>query len=147
MYSQTTEDRAYFTVEQANAMVPQLEEAFGRILQMRSQIQTIQARLEAYDTPVTEDWEGMEMLEPGPPLEEVADRGMLEGLLGAIEEEVEALQAQGALIKGLEPPLVDWYAQRNGQEVFLCWKFGEEQVGWWHGLRDGYQGRRPIEEF
>ena len=35
----------------------------------------------------------------------------------------------------------------NGEEVFLCWKEGEEDIEYWHSLSAGYKGRRPITEF
>ena len=34
----------------------------------------------------------------------------------------------------------------SGRQVWLCWRLGEESVGWWHGLDTGFDGRRPLAE-
>jgi hypothetical protein len=63
-------------------------------------------------------------------------------------EVIQTLQNDGVQIKGIEEGLADFPAIRpNGEEVFLCWKEGEEDIHFWHTLDGGYRGRRPIEEF
>lgn len=47
-------------------------------------------------------------------------------------------------IKGLQPLLVDFYSLREGREVYLCWKEGEEEITHWHDLDSGFAGRRPL---
>ena len=65
-------------------------------------------------------------------------------LLDGIQE----LQKDGILIKGLEEGLADFPALRdNGEEVFLCWKDGEDDIYYWHSLNGGFRGRRPLAEF
>ena len=61
---------------------------------------------------------------------------------------LQSLNDDGIIIKGVEEGLVDFPALRkNGEEVFLCWKEGEEDITYWHSLTAGYRGRRPIREF
>jgi len=65
-----------------------------------------------------------------------------------ILELMQALNDDGIIVKGIEEGLIDFPALRkNGEEVFLCWKEGEEDIDFWHSLSDGYRGRRPISEF
>jgi len=59
----------------------------------------------------------------------------------ALVEEIEAL---GAEVKDLEVGLVDFPAEREGETVLLCWRVGEEEIGYWHGLEEGFAGRRPL---
>jgi hypothetical protein len=59
----------------------------------------------------------------------------------ALVEEIEAL---GAEVKDLELGLVDFPAEREGETVLLCWRVGEEEIGYWHGLEEGFAGRRPL---
>lgn len=55
---------------------------------------------------------------------------------------------EGIYIKGFEDGLVDFPALRkNGDEVFLCWREGEDDISFWHTLNGGFKGRRPINEF
>jgi len=63
-------------------------------------------------------------------------------------EILQALNDDGIIVKGVEEGLVDFPALRkNGEEVFLCWKEGEDEIDFWHSLTGGYRGRRPIAEF
>ena len=63
-------------------------------------------------------------------------------------ELIQTLVDEGIYVKGIEEGLVDFPALRkNGEEVFLCWKDGEEDINYWHTLSGGFKGRRPITEF
>lgn len=63
-------------------------------------------------------------------------------------ELIQTLIDEGIFIKGFEEGLVDFPAVRkNGEEVFLCWKDGEDDISFWHTLNGGFRGRRPVEEF
>jgi len=65
-----------------------------------------------------------------------------------LTEIITALQDDGILIKGIEEGLIDFPALReNGEEVFLCWRDGEDDIGFWHSLDGGFRGRRPLGEF
>jgi hypothetical protein len=57
---------------------------------------------------------------------------------------VEALQELGVAVKDLDRGLVDFPALRDGEEVLLCWQLGEEKVGYWHGVDEGFAGRREL---
>lgn len=57
------------------------------------------------------------------------------------------LEHQGILIKGFDDGLIDFpHIRSNGEEVYLCWKVGENGIRYWHSIPDGFAGRRPIEE-
>jgi hypothetical protein len=57
---------------------------------------------------------------------------------------VERLQALGVQVKDLDRGLVDFPALRDGEEVLLCWQVGEEVVAYWHGVDEGFAGRKPL---
>ena len=57
---------------------------------------------------------------------------------------VAELQELGCLFKGFQEGLVDWYSSYAGRRVFLCWKLGEPEIGWWHQTDAGFRGRQPI---
>lgn len=61
-------------------------------------------------------------------------------LAGVIEE----LQELGVLVKDLDIGLVDFPSVRDGEEVLLCWRLGEETVAFWHRPEEGFAGRRPL---
>ena len=40
--------------------------------------------------------------------------------------------------------LIDFPAERDGEEIYLCWRLGEDAVGWWHPIDSGFAGRQPL---
>lgn len=60
---------------------------------------------------------------------------------------VRELEASGILIKELDIGLVDFpHIRENGEEVYLCWKLGEDDINYWHEISDGFAGRKSIED-
>ena len=57
---------------------------------------------------------------------------------------VARIHEAGGLVKDLDAGLVDFPARRQGVEVLLCWRLGEDEVGYWHGLEEGFSGRKPL---
>jgi hypothetical protein len=86
----------------------------------------------------------------------IAGNGSLRpGELGTVHEElersgaavarcVEAIHELGGLVKDLDRGLVDFPARRGDEDVLLCWQLGEETIEHWHGLEEGFAGRRPL---
>ena len=58
---------------------------------------------------------------------------------------VEQLQDLGCLVKDLDTGLVDFPTLFRGQEVYLCWKLGEPSIEFWHGVGEGFRGRKAID--
>ena len=59
---------------------------------------------------------------------------------------VEAIHEQGALVKDLDAGLVDFPTRHpaTGETVLLCWRLGEDEIAHWHGLDEGFAGRKPL---
>jgi hypothetical protein len=63
----------------------------------------------------------------------------------ALRESVTEIEGLGAEVKGVMDGLVDFRSWRDGrEEVLLCWKLGEAEIGWYHGAEEGFAGRRPV---
>ena len=60
---------------------------------------------------------------------------------------VAELESLGVELKDPMSGLLDFRAQREGEEVYLCWRLGEDSVDYWHSLDSGFAGRRPMAEF
>ena len=58
---------------------------------------------------------------------------------------VNAIHERGAIVKDLDSGLVDFPALREGEEILLCWRLGEEEVAHWHGLEEGFAGRKQLD--
>lgn len=59
---------------------------------------------------------------------------------------LENIQAHGCQVKDLSLGLVDFPTLYGEDEVLLCWRFGEERIEYWHGLEEGFRGRKPIDQ-
>lgn len=66
-------------------------------------------------------------------------------LAGELDECVRRLAAYGVLLKDADAGLLDFPALREGQEVLLCWRVGEDDVRYWHDTAGGFAGRKPID--
>ena len=82
-----------------------------------------------------------------PPHRELAEKRLLrEQAKEKITQAVNEIHETGCVVKDLDEGLVDFPSLRDGQEVYLCWKLGEEHIGYWHGLTEGFAGRKPLED-
>jgi hypothetical protein len=59
---------------------------------------------------------------------------------------LDEVEQTGAIIKDFTAGLVDFPHEYEGRIVYLCWKLGEDDLGWWHEKEDGFAGRQPIED-
>jgi hypothetical protein len=62
-----------------------------------------------------------------------------------LDKLIHRIQDMGIQVKDLTIGLIDFPALKDGWEVLLCWKYGEEQVQYWHEIEAGYQGRKLID--
>ena len=66
---------------------------------------------------------------------------------GRLDWLVHSILDTGAEIKDLDAGLIDFRALRQDHEVYLCWKYGEDKIRFWHEIDAGFAGRQPIEGF
>jgi hypothetical protein len=130
-----------FTLEEANALVPRLNALIGAQVGLRS---AIESRLEHLAKQLGGVPDAIQ-LEPG---DEPQVRALKEDIIARVEQyqsgwrDVEAL---GAVLKDARQGLLDFYGHLDGKAVWLCWKYGEAAVTHFHGLNEGFSGRKPIE--
>lgn len=73
------------------------------------------------------------------------DAGELAMQFRRLEAGVKGILALGIQIKDLDSGLLDFLGTRQGREICLCWRYGEEDILFWHDLEAGFAGRRPID--
>ncbi len=136
--------RRFYTLSEANLKVPGLEKRFGEIAGHVERARTLEDQVNDIEIA----W-GAKVLEESCP--ERADylrfRAQFEESQEAIRAGVAAITAEGIEIKDPDTGLVDFYAMRGSEVVYLCWRKGETEVGFWHTLQGGFAGRKPIREF
>lgn len=57
---------------------------------------------------------------------------------------VDELHELGVQVKDLDVGLLDFPSEREGEVVLLCWRVGEDEIGYWHGVDEGFAGRKPL---
>jgi hypothetical protein len=63
-----------------------------------------------------------------------------------IKDALAEIEAIGVQVKDLDIGLLDFPCVVDDEIVLLCWKYGEEKIQYWHGLEEGFRGRKPIDE-
>ena len=122
-----TTDRV-FTVQDANAELPELRERLPRLREARLGLIASSERI----------------------TDAVASDGG--GVAGSdwfrhqetLKTEVEYLSDRGILLRDPDTGLIDFPAERDGEHVFLCWRLGEGDVEYYHGVHSGFGGRKPL---
>jgi hypothetical protein len=127
-----------FTVEEANAAVAELRPIVERMVAHRRNLAAAQIQQAELATQIAGNGGDMSPSD----LREVA--AAIESEAAAIAECAELINAAGAQIKSLEEGLLDFPAKRGDEDVLLCWKLGEDEIGFWHGMEEGFAGRRPL---
>ncbi len=60
---------------------------------------------------------------------------------------VKGLEERGIIVKAVEQGLIDFpHLRANGEEIYLCWRVGEDDIFFWHRIEDGFAGRRGVED-
>jgi hypothetical protein len=62
----------------------------------------------------------------------------------ALVECVRQIDEAGVQVKDLDEGLLDFPAKRDDADILLCWKVGEPEIGFWHGVDEGFAGRKPL---
>jgi len=129
----------HFTPEEANALLEQVRPLAESLVAHRRAFTVAAARRARLTQRISGNGGDFDPQEPSE-LDEQLQREA-EAVAGAVEE----LQALGVLVKDLDRGLVDFPALRDGEEVLLCWQVGEGEVAYWHGLEEGFAGRKPLD--
>ena len=113
-----TTKRRYFTVAEANAMLPVLDKTLRRLMQMRIRVQEVYKRLAPLGYAPKDD---LFLIAPeGATQAVIDDLSSLKALLQEMKQQLEMLLESGCLIKDLESGLIDWYAKKDEHDILLC---------------------------
>ncbi len=120
-----------FSLDEANALLPQIRYMLEGIREKRIQILELQSELER------RRFRGVDLHNK---------KQEMNFLLEELAEDIKDLHSLGCFLKDIERGLVDFLAIRDGEEVFLCWQMREATIRFWHGTEEGFRGRRPLDE-
>jgi|SRR5215217_3417519 len=130
--NETSHDRV-FSLFEANQLIPQLESHLSQVQQGKSII--LQTRDEVRKASAQASVGG------GTPVGAHYVKSLQE-----ISGNLHAIHELGIVVKDIDSGLCDFPHVRNGRVVYLCWKLGEKEIGWWHETTTGYKDRCALED-
>lgn len=120
----------FYSVEEANGLLPKLKPLLERIRATQEAL--------AEDKTVAVVREKASHNGGGLPARHLSE------LTRTLERAMRQLQEWGLVLRDPSIGLIDFYHQREGETVFLCWKLGEARVEWWHPVETGIAGREHL---
>jgi hypothetical protein len=128
----------YFTADEANEILDVVRPLAEEMIERRRALVELQVREAEFTGTIAGNGGDFD---PGE-LREVYDQMAEEAT--AVARCVAGIHEVGALVKDLDRGLIDFPAQREGEDVLLCWHVGEAEIEYWHGLDEGFLGRKPL---
>lgn len=122
-----------FTTNEANATLPDVIKKFEYALSKKNEVSKLEQQIQM-SLSTTNSFE-----------EFITLKQKLNSAITKFYEAVEILENTGVSVKSIEQGLLDFPSKRFDEEVWLCWKYGETEIKFWHEKDSGFMGRKPIE--
>jgi hypothetical protein len=121
-----------FTPQEASKLLPDIKPKVKELIERKKVVAELHSELERYN------------LLGFRPAEVAEKAAVLDSLVEGITKKIEELEDLGVMVKDLDFGLVDFPAERYGENVLLCWRYGESEVSYWHKPNEGYNGRKAL---
>jgi hypothetical protein len=121
-----------FTPQEASKLLPDLKPKIRELIERKKVVSGLHAEVERYSL-------------LGIKTPELAEKAaLLDALAEGMTKKIAELEDFGVIVKDLEYGLLDFPAEKYGEVVLLCWRFGEPEVSYWHKPNEGFAGRKPL---
>jgi len=130
-----------FSLDEAHALLPVLRTLLERALEAKKTAEAIEAEFQ--------DLSHRIFLTGGTQVDIVKmsrRRAKGDKSVQEIKDCLAEIQASGAQVKDMDIGLLDFPCLVDGETILLCWKLGEDRITHWHGVEEGFAGRKPIDE-
>ncbi len=124
---------SFFTTNQANEALPDVIKKFEYSLANKTEITKLEQQMQM-SLSSTNSFE-----------EYVNLKQKMNSAITKFYESLEILEKTGVVVKSIEQGLLDFPSKRFDEEVWLCWKYGETEIKFWHEKDSGFMSRKPIE--
>jgi len=121
----------YFSIEEAEALLPQIRAIIESGIEVKILIER-----------KVDEWRKKHKRMKD--IDEALIRGQVDFLASQLEEKMGQIADLGGVPKDLDLGLVDFPTRVEGKEAYLCWRMGEDKIRFWHGLTEGFRGRKPL---
>jgi hypothetical protein len=137
----------FYTLDAANALVPELAVVTGRLREQRDELVGVRDAYRHREGEVLGDVIAesvdAEQADGDPELRRLRLR--MRGIVDQMQADVAWLDDRDIVLRDIGSGLVDFPALVSGRQVWLCWIQGERRIGFWHNLDEGFAGRRPLQ--
>jgi len=130
--------KRYFTLEEAREVLQAVRALAERMVGHREALAGAQKRYAELLGHIGGNGGGLQ------PVEFARAQERVEQEAAGVARCVEGIHELGGMVKDLDQGLVDFLSKREEEDVLLCWRVGEEEIEYWHGLDEGFTGRKPI---
>lgn len=131
----------HFTLAQARALLPEIVEHLRVAVHLKQEHEGLEGELQSVTRRIAV-MGGMVVNRQ----QLQSQRTRLDALVSRLREVIEEIHDTGCQVKDLDMGLIDFPSYYRGQEVLLCFKLGETDIAFWHGLEEGFRGRKPIDQ-
>lgn len=116
-----------FKLAEANRSLPLVRRIVSDIVKTHEQVTALQSSLESAKHK-----------------DQTAIQVRIDAAVELLQSYVEELHDIGCDPKDYQMGLVDFIGRHQGHDVYLCWKLGEDKIGYWHEIQTGFAGRQPV---
>jgi hypothetical protein len=127
-----------FSREEADALLPEIAPLLMQVRDLKHKHDAAQRTVAELQSRLKTNGQGLDV-------ELSRASQQMQATAAAVNQLIERVNGLGAEVKDLDLGLVDFRAERDGREIYLCWKLGEERVSFWHELHTGYAARQPLD--
>ncbi len=131
----------FFTLEQVREFLPRVNRLLQQAMESKAQYQGCEEWSDNFTRRII--MLGGVLADRGP---FIRNRDLQARSGARLKSSVEDIQSMGVLIKDLDIGLVDFPTLLHGDEVYVCWQFGEQDIAFWHGVDEGFAGRKTIDQ-
>ena len=131
----------FFTIHQAERLLPEVESTIREAIAAKSGYEQAEEEMQNFSRRI--------MMLGGVQVDHtkvLAYRDRRESSALVLKASMEKIEEIGCLVKDLDIGLIDFPTLLHGEEVYLCWKLGESGIHYWHGVHEGFQGRKAIDQ-
>lgn len=129
----------HFTLAEATAALAELRPVAERMVELHASLAEAAARRAAVQTRIAGNGGGLGATEIAELDAEIQQLG------AAVAACVDRIAEDGVQVKDPGSGLLDFPALREGREILLCWRVGEDEIAFWHGEDEGFAGRKPVD--
>ena len=129
----------HFTREEANSLLLEVRPLAERLVAHRAALVQAQTERAELGLQIAGNGGGVD------PRELARLDSLVDTELAGVARCVNGIHGLGGVVKDPDIGLVDFPARIEGVEAYLCWQLGEEQIDYWHGIEEGFAGRKPLD--